>query len=97
VQRCALLRATFYFKFSLVHVCCRALRRVTIRSNFSLIRACCRMLRRTTIDFNFGLDRVVWHPSSRDNPFLIPFKLCIVLRASSHNDLLNLPRVVYNN
>jgi hypothetical protein len=46
------------FNFSLVHVCCRALRRATVRSKFILTRALRRVLRRATSCFNFSLDRV---------------------------------------
>jgi hypothetical protein len=45
----------------------------------------CRALRRATIRLNFSLDRV----ASRDNPFLIPFKSHIVLRASPRDNPFN--------
>jgi hypothetical protein len=56
--RAALARVVtfkFSFKFSLIHVLCRAFRRATIRFKFSLIS----VLRRTMIRFNFNLGSVL--------------------------------------
>jgi hypothetical protein len=47
-----------YFKFTFIHVLCRALRRAMIHSNFRLFNVWRRASSRATLRFKFSLDDV---------------------------------------